>query len=298
MKPLLPLAALALFAAADAAVAVEAPATDFQAMPEPGPQDRVLIVSPHPDDDELCCSGYVQRAIARGAQVAIVWMTAGDGFTIDAVLINRHFRESGLGMVQLGRIRISEAVAAARSVGVPLINLRMLGYPDGGLAALLVTHYDQPFRSPHTRRSVVPYGEAPSFNQDMTGRNVEQDLARVIDTFQPTVVFAPHAGDQHPDHSTTGEFVRRALGVRSQLPRLHRYIIHAGSQWPAPRSLQMQMRLDPPPPLRDLPWQRFELTAEEQKAKLAALRWHGTQWEVMAPYMGSFVRTNELFLSE
>jgi LmbE family N-acetylglucosaminyl deacetylase len=182
VKPLLPLAVLALSAAAGAAVAADAAPADATAasaaaMPEPGPQDRVLVVSPHPDDDELCCSGYMQRAIARGAQVAIVWMTAGDGFTIDAVLINRHFRESGLGMVQLGRIRISEAVAAARSVGVPLTNLRMLGYPDGGLAALLVTHYDQPFRSPHTRRSVVPYGEAPSFNQDMTGRNVEQDLA-------------------------------------------------------------------------------------------------------------------------
>jgi LmbE family N-acetylglucosaminyl deacetylase len=120
----------------------------------------------------------------------------------------------------------------------------------------------------------------------------------VIDTFQPTVVFAPHAADQHPDHATTGEFVRRALETRSQLPRLHRYVIHAGSQWPAPRSLQMQMGLDPPPALRALPWQRFELTADEQKGKLAALRWHGTQWEVMAPYMGSFVRTNELFLSE
>ena len=290
MRLLPPLAALLLTAAA---VAAERPA-----MRDPLPQDRILLVSPHPDDSELCCSGYVQRALARGAQVAVVWMTAGDGFTVDAVLINRHFRESGLGMLQLGRIRISEALAAARSLGVPPENLHMLGYPDGGLAALLVTHYDQPFRSPHTRRSVVPYGEAPSFNRDITGRNLERDLGGVIDSFRPTVVFAPHSADQHPDHAATGEFTRRALLARGELPMLHRYVIHAGSQWPAPRALRSELPLDPPPALAGLVWQSLALTEAERTAKLAALRWHGTQWEVMAPYMGSFVRANELFLPD
>lgn len=289
MKPL-PL--LALLIAAGAAAA------ERPAFPPPAAGDRILVVAPHPDDGELCCAGYVQRALASGAQVSVVWMTAGDGFTMDAVVIEPHFREKGRGMLQLGRIRVSEAMAAARLEGVPLANLHMLGYPDGGLASLMAGHHDIPYRSAHTLQSHNPYGESPSFGKDYTGANLEADFAAVLDGFNPTRVFAPDAADLHPDHATTGEVVRRALAARGEQDRLFRYVIHAGSQWPAPRALRPELPLDPPPALAARPWQEFALTGAERDAKLAALRTHATQWRVMAPYLASFVRGNELFLRE
>ena len=51
--------------------------------------DAVLVVAPHPDDETLCCAGVIQRARAAGARVAIVWLTGGDAFELDAILVER-----------------------------------------------------------------------------------------------------------------------------------------------------------------------------------------------------------------
>ena len=40
--------------------------------------DRVLIVSPHPDDDIIGCAGVIQRALKVGAKVKVVYITCGD----------------------------------------------------------------------------------------------------------------------------------------------------------------------------------------------------------------------------
>src|SRR5262245_40574752 len=37
--------------------------------------DSVLVVSPHPDDETLCFAGVMQRALAQGARVSVVWVT-------------------------------------------------------------------------------------------------------------------------------------------------------------------------------------------------------------------------------
>jgi LmbE family N-acetylglucosaminyl deacetylase len=279
-------------------LAWNAAAAERPQLGEPGPGDRVLVVAPHPDDATLGCAGYVQRAVARGATVGLVWMTAGDGFTIDAILVNRHLRQAGSGMIHLGLTRIQEALAAAGSLGVPRDRQYVLGYPDGGLAALLSSHYDEVYVSPHTRSAVVPYGEAMSFGQSVTGRNVERDLHRVFAEFRPTIVFAPHASDIHPDHAQTGELTAKLLAQRGQLHSLHRYVIHAHGHYPSPRGLHRELPLDPPAALAALPWNDFPLTPAEQDGKLRALKVHATQWKVMAPYLESFVRRNELFVTD
>ena len=67
------LAAFARFAAASAAT------PELPAMPAIGPDARVLIVSPHPDDESPCCGGLIATRRA-GAAVSIVWNTSGGGF--------------------------------------------------------------------------------------------------------------------------------------------------------------------------------------------------------------------------
>ena len=51
------------------------------------PTDSLLIVSPHPDDESLCCGGIIDSARRLGARVAIVWITYGDGFKWDAMVV-------------------------------------------------------------------------------------------------------------------------------------------------------------------------------------------------------------------
>jgi len=290
MKPALVRFVLATVALGFAAVAASAPP-----FPEPQSDDRILIVSPHPDDESLCCGGLIQRALANGAHVAIVWVTAGDAFELDALVTERHLRLKGAGMERLGHMRIAEALAAGEHYGLPRDALDVLGYPDRGLHGMLEAYRDLPYFSPYTRSDRVPYARVLSPGARNTGRNLERDLARVVNDFAPTLVLAAAPEDRHPDHAASGQFALRVMTRRGEADRMRYFVVHSGSRWPEPRGLHPNLPLTPPPvaPLRD--WQSFELSDEEQQVKLAALELHRTQWEVMAHFLRAFVRRTELF---
>ena len=82
-------------------------------LPEKG--QKVLVFSPHPDDETIACGGYIAQSVQRGAEVKIVLVTDG----------NKH---------SLQNLRYSEFKTAAGILGVPIDNLIFLNYPDGKLA--------------------------------------------------------------------------------------------------------------------------------------------------------------------
>jgi LmbE family N-acetylglucosaminyl deacetylase len=41
---------------------------------------RLMIFSPHPDDESLGAGGLIQRVLKAGGRVKVVFMTNGDGF--------------------------------------------------------------------------------------------------------------------------------------------------------------------------------------------------------------------------
>lgn len=43
------------------------------------PNERIVIVAPHPDDEVLACGGLIQQALALEDSVWVVYVTAGDG---------------------------------------------------------------------------------------------------------------------------------------------------------------------------------------------------------------------------
>jgi LmbE family N-acetylglucosaminyl deacetylase len=95
--------------AGSAATAASLPAANFNF----SRNDSVLVVSPHPDDETLCCAGVMQRALAQGARVSVVWVTGGDAFELDARLVEHRLRPGTLGLRKLGDLRVGEAMAAA-----------------------------------------------------------------------------------------------------------------------------------------------------------------------------------------
>src|SRR5580692_12983002 len=109
MAPLAPLALLGLMAGAASAWAQDPVAL----MRAPGAQERILVIAPHPDDESLCCAGILQRARANGAATAVVWITAGDGFEFDAMLVEHTLWPRQADLRQLGVQRLREASAAA-----------------------------------------------------------------------------------------------------------------------------------------------------------------------------------------
>lgn len=97
----------------------------FQVLPEPAiyliddinppyPGKRILVFSPHPDDETIAVGGYIAESISQKAEVWIVLITDG----------NKH---------NLMRQRYEEFKSATSILGVPEDHLIFLNYPDGAL---------------------------------------------------------------------------------------------------------------------------------------------------------------------
>ena len=51
-------------------------------------EDRVLVLAPHPDDEDISCGGVIQRALKSGAQVKVAYLTCGDNNIFSIVFYN------------------------------------------------------------------------------------------------------------------------------------------------------------------------------------------------------------------
>jgi LmbE family N-acetylglucosaminyl deacetylase len=261
------------------------------------PDDVVLVVAPHPDDETLCCAGAIQRARAAGARVAIVWITSGDGFELDAHVVEQRLFTGTQGLRELAQLRMLEAGRAAQLLGVASAERFFLGYPDGGIAHLVDDHDDLPYRSPHTGAAAVPYTQALRPGAAYTAGDLTRDLRAVFDRLQPTWVLAPTPLDEHEDHRATGVLVIRTMAALGQADRVHFWIVHGGIAWPWPRGLHPEEALLPPARARALPWQDFLLLPAERTQKEGAIRAYQTQMRVMSSFMLSFVKRNEIYSS-
>ena len=82
---------------------------------------RVLVVTPHPDDADFWCAGTVAKWIGDGATVRYVLGTDGGKGTTDA----------NVSSAELSKTRQREQADAVKSLGVQ--ELVLLHHPDGGL---------------------------------------------------------------------------------------------------------------------------------------------------------------------
>ena len=82
---------------------------------------RVLVVTPHPDNAEFWCGGALARWISRGADVHYVLCTDGGNGTTDANVTSE----------ELSAVREQEQRNAARVLGVA--EVVSLHHPDGEL---------------------------------------------------------------------------------------------------------------------------------------------------------------------
>ena len=261
-------------------------------MPLPRAGDRVLVVAPHPDDESLCCAGYLQRAAAAGAAIGVVWVTAGDGFELDAVVVEHTLRPKGPRLRQLGERRMQEARAAGRILGLSEANEFFLGYPDRGVMPLLTTYYDTPYRSAYTGLTASAYPGVVSPNHSYTGADLEHDLATVLERFRPTIVLAAAPEDRHPDHAASGALTRRLTAAGPAT--LYYWQVHA-RHWPEPKAYLPNTPLAPPSAAAGRPWYSLSLSPAERALKLAALGQHRSQMELTRPFMLAFDRANEIF---
>lgn len=260
-----------------------------------GSKDRVLIVSPHPDDESLCCAGLMQQALRAGASVAVVWVTSGDGFEVDAMVVERSIRPRANGLQSLAKMRMAEARKAMTILGVAPQHQYFLGYPDRGVARLLLDHESVPYRSRYTGASAVPYPDALSPGAPYTGQSLMKDFAAVLDRELPTLVLAASAEDTHPDHRGSGALATRAMAARGQSGQVRYWMVHGGEHWPRPLGLQPLLAQTVPPRGIGMPWSALNLTAGDVAVKESAILQYHSQFRVMARKLQSYVRRTELF---
>lgn len=272
-------------------------AASAAAIPPIDAHTSLLVVSPHPDDETLCCAGVIQRVVAAGGHVSVVWLTSGDASELDMFLIERQLLIRPEKMRDLAARRMREARAAAAILGVAPGRQFFLGYPDEGLMTLITDHFTTPYYSKFTGAVSVPYADTFAAGHPYSGESLEQDLARVLDRVRPTLVLAPSPLDAHPDHRAAGIATLQVLSRRHELTAARFWIVHGGALWPSPRGLHPQRPLSEPPRGRGLGLTAFALDPREEAGKLRAVRQYHTQLSVMSSFLLAFVRTNELYSS-
>jgi LmbE family N-acetylglucosaminyl deacetylase len=83
----------------------------------------VMLFSPHPDDDTLCCGGTLAMLAKQRNRVLLVLYTNG----------NKGSRDLEMTADRLAAIRTDEETAAAQALGIPKENIVWLAYDDGEL---------------------------------------------------------------------------------------------------------------------------------------------------------------------
>jgi LmbE family N-acetylglucosaminyl deacetylase len=86
---------------------------------------RLIVVSPHPDDEVLGCGGLMQAALAQGCAVQVVSVTDGEACYPD------HPRWP---VARLRDARRRELATAMQALGMDASHVTALGLPDGYVA--------------------------------------------------------------------------------------------------------------------------------------------------------------------
>ncbi len=262
---------------------------------------RVVVFSPHPDDETIAVGGLIHRLAHAKVPVEIVFVTNGDGYP-EAVKGDFHLtKPTDEDYLALGELRQREALAAARHLGVGKPDVRFLGFPDGGLAELWAAHWSRarPYTSPYTKEDSVPYEGTVDTDAEYDGQDLTSVITHLLRDFRPNVVVMPHPYDSHSDHLHTSYFVTEAMSTleeRGVLPKdmvVLTYLVHYPS-WPALRGPTFDYAY----PVASVPftvWRETDLSPTELAAKRAALAEYKSQLEVMNGFLRLFLSRNELF---
>lgn len=255
-------------------------------------KDRILIVAPHIDDESIGAGGYAIDAMANGADVYVVFLTAGDCNRFSARLMNKTFAPVAASYLTVGRTRIGEAKKAMQLLGIPPDHYFLLGYPDRGLQEIL-TNQTAVVRSRGTHERSVPYDDAMSPGAAYSYQNLMRDMQRVMSIAQPTMVIAPVPFDMHPDHRAAADITDVVLDDMHLQPSRLGYLVHSGGVKSLVR--QPTRALLPPTRMQSFSWVTYALTDRVMQTKSDVLMTYKSQRPYVFLLRNAFVRRNELF---
>jgi len=273
--------------------------------------ERLLVLAPHPDDESLSSAGLTHRILINDGTVRSVVITAGDAYVeaIEKDTGRKNLKPTDF--LKYGEMRLEESRHAAKILGNGFIHLDLLGFSDGSIYDMLVSHWrTHPEKSEFTGFSHVPYRIAEDKGVAQDGKVLHDELIKILNETKPTLIVFPDVMENDSDHAGLGMFALLAIhdwlnqknSNHKKAPRLLTYLIHWQHGWPegsnAPAPLNLSNSpLFLPDDLPDRDHQRacFNLNILERNLKHNVLAQYKTQQRAMGDFLASFVRSNECF---
>lgn len=150
--------------------------------------ERLIVFSPHPDDETLGCGGVIAKKLSEGYDIKVVIITDGRYAFYNVLGIKSNPTPD-----ELKEIRKKEVKKALRILGVEEGNILFLDFVDGSLK-----DYQKEF---------------------------ENKIIEILSKYSPNEVFIPHKNDGHIDHRIANKIIKevvRKLGLRV---RCYEYMI-------------------------------------------------------------------------
>lgn len=173
------------------------------------PGARLMVLAPHPDDESLAAGGLIQRALARGVPVSVVFVSDGENNPWPQRLLERRAWIGARQRASWGRRRRAEADAALRALATAPIDVHRLGWPDGGVTWMLVNDT----------------------------ASMLATMRELVQRERPTLLVLPDLVDRHPDHSALHVLMEMVFRGSPDLarPDCLGYLLHGRSQPGLPR---------------------------------------------------------------
>jgi LmbE family N-acetylglucosaminyl deacetylase len=271
---------------------------------------RVIVFSPHPDDETLAAGGLVQRVVSLGGEVRMVFVTNGDGYPEAIRRQLGHPPRSSDDFKAYGTNRYEEALQAMCELGISPDDSIFLGFPDDGIDDLLKDHWSKfaPYTSPHTRFNCAGYKESYNRWTVYAGVNLKDEVARILEDFSPDWIVLPDPRDYHPDHCATGLFVLEAIRQLNQEGKILfgntqilTYLVHFKDYPTAPAWMEEARRsgffmsTSGCGILSSTEWLNLPLLDEELEGKERALSAYQSQQSMLGGFFRIFLDSEEIF---
>ncbi|HEX7326757.1 MAG TPA: PIG-L deacetylase family protein [Rhodanobacteraceae bacterium] len=169
------------------------------------PGARLMVLAPHPDDESLAAGGLLQRALAYGVPVSVVYATDGENNPWPQRLLEHRVWIGPRQRTAWGRRRRAEADAALAALGAAKVSVYRLGWPDGGVTWKLLADTE----------------------------NMLATLRGLLQRERPSVLILPDLVDRHPDHSALhvlAEMAFQTMPGDGPRPACLGYLLHGRSQ--------------------------------------------------------------------
>lgn len=170
---------------------------------------RLMVLAPHPDDESLAAGGLIQRALACGAAVSVVFVTDGENNPWPQRALERRVWIGARQRLAWGARRRGEADAALAALGAAGVSVHRLGWRDGGVTWQLLDDTDAMLAT----------------------------MRGLLERERPSLLVLPDLVDRHPDHSAL--HVLMEMVFQSMPNALHPaclgYLLHGRSRPGVPR---------------------------------------------------------------